>query len=207
MYSKKTGIVLGFHGCDITVRDSVISEKGILLRPSDNDYDWLGNGVYFWENNCTRAMEYADFLKNHPSRNSKQKIETPAVIGAVIDLGFCLDLLDSEYLKLLKEGYDLLKFSKEKYGLPLPQNKPFKDGGDLLKRNLDCAVIETIHQFNVDTNKPQFDSVRGVFFEGNDLYENAGFKEKNHIQLAIRNPNCIKGYFIPRELDTKYLKP
>ena len=58
----------------------------------------------------------------------------------------------------------------------------------------------------MDTNKHEFDSVRGVFFEGDDLYENAGFKEKNHIQIA-KNPNCIKGYFIPRKLDTKYPKP
>jgi hypothetical protein len=53
-------------------------------------------------------------------------------------------------------------------------------------------------QANKDTSKPSFDSVRGVFFEGEDLYQNAGFKSKNHIQIAIRNPNCIKGYFIPR---------
>jgi len=49
-------------------------------------------------------------------------------------------------------------------------------------------------------------SVRGVFFEGKDIYKNAGFKEKNHIQIAIKNPNCIKGYFIPRELDKRYPK-
>ena len=42
--------------------------------------------------------------------------------------------------------------------------------------------------------------VRGVFFEGKDLYENAGFKEKNHIQIAIRNQDFIKGFFIPRDL-------
>ena len=48
--------------------------------------------------------------------------------------------------------------------------------------------------------KPAFDSIRGVFFEGDELYPGAGFKEKDHIQICIRNPNCIKGYFLPREL-------
>jgi len=71
----------------------------------------------------------------------------------------------------------------------------------------DCAVIETIHQFNKTTSRPQFDSVRGVFFEGKDLYQNAGFKSNNHIQIAVRNPNCIKGYFIPRRLDKNHPKP
>lgn len=207
MYSKRAGLILGFHGCDKSVRDKVVAQTGAGLKPSENDYDWLGNGVYFWENNCKRAMDFAVFLKNNTPHNAKQKIKNPAVIGAVIDMGYCLDLLDSEYLNLLKEGYKLLKASKEKFGLKIPQNLPLVKDGDLIKRHLDCAVIETIHQFNKDKGKTQFDSVRGVFFEGKDLYENAGFKSNNHIQIAVRNPNCIKGYFIPRELDENYPKP
>lgn len=207
MYSKRAGLVLGFHGCDISVRDSVVSKKGIILKPSDNEYDWLGSGVYFWENNLKRALEFANFLKENQHHNSKQKITEPSVIGAVIDLGYCLDLLDSEYLDVLKQGYNLLRKTKEQFGLPIPKNIALQGNNDLLKRNLDCAVIETIHQFNKETKKQEFDSVRGVFFEGMDLYENAGFKEKNHIQIAIRNPNCIKGFFIPRELDSKFNRP
>ena len=52
-----------------------------------------------------------------------------------------------------------------------------------------------------------YDSVRGVFWEGDDLYPGAGFKEKNHIQIAIINPNCIKGFFLPRDVDNMYLIP
>ena len=63
MYSKRAGLVLGFHGCDISVRNDVVYKKGILLNPSNNDYDWLGGGVYFWENNYVRALEFANFLK------------------------------------------------------------------------------------------------------------------------------------------------
>ena len=67
--------------------------------------------------------------------------------------------------------------------------------------------IEFIHQHRKKNRLPEFDSVRGVFFEGKELYPNAGFKEKNHIQIAIRNLNCIKGYFMPREIDNKYRRP
>jgi hypothetical protein len=49
-----------------------------------------------------------------------------------------------------------------------------------------------------------FDSVRGVFWEGRELYPNAGFREKDHIQICIRNPNCIKGFFYPREINDKF---
>ena len=54
---------------------------------------------------------------------------------------------------------------------------------------------------------PEYDSVRCAFIEGESLYENAGFHEKNHIQICIRNPNCIKGYFIPRKSNKKWPIP
>ena len=207
MYSKKSGLIIGFHGCDRKIRDSIITQKSKNLKPSENSYDWLGNGVYFWENNHERALEYARNIKNNPE-NSTSKIVTPSVLGAVIDLGYCMDLLDSSYLKLLKYGYKLLTETNKKHDLEIPKNKPIdKKGEDLPLRNLDCAVMETVHQFNRDNeNRHEFDSVRGVFFEGDDLYKNAGFKEKNHIQIAIRNPNCIKGFFLPRELNENYPK-
>lgn len=206
MYSKRAGLVLGFHGCDEKIRDSVVGKKGVILEPSENDYDWLGNGIYFWENSSERALNYAIELKNNPIK-AKNPINKPSVIGAVIDLGHCLDLLDSEYLNLLKMGYRILSTYNLEQGRSIPANKPIEKQGDLLLRQLDCAVIETIHQFNHEERLHEFDSVRGVFFEGKDIYPNAGFKEKNHIQIAIRNPNCIKGFFVPRILDERFPKP
>jgi len=50
------------------------------------------------------------------------------------------------------------------------------------------------------------DSVHGIFNEGEELYPNAGFREKDHIQICVRNPNCIKGFFLPRKLDSNYPK-
>jgi len=204
MYSKRSGLILGFHGCDKELRDKIVAEKGEVLEHSDNSYDWLGSGIYFWENNYKRALEFATYLSENPPHNKKQKIKEPAVLGAIIDLGYCFDLLDSENLSFLSEGFKLIEKSKDEYGINIPENVPLRENGDLLIRLLDCAVIESIHKFNKDKKKPGYDSVRGVFFEGDELYPNAGFKEKNHIQIALRNPNCIKGYFIPRELDKSY---
>jgi hypothetical protein len=204
MYTTKTSLILGFHGCDESLRDKVVADKK-ELKPSNNSYDWLGSGMYFWENNLQRAQEFAEFLKDHP-HNPRQRIEKPAVLGAVIDLGYCLDLLDSENLKLLKVGYKMLKEAYKVTGFDMPENKPLKENEDLLLRYLDRAVIEQIHDFNLHEEKPEYDSVRGVFWEGDEIYSNAGFKEKNHIQIAIRNPNCIKGYFIPRKVNKKYGK-
>jgi hypothetical protein len=80
----------------------------------------------------------------------------------------------------------------------LPKNEVPPGANENLLRKLDCFVIETIHKLT--PKDQQYDSVISVFLEGNELYENAGFRRKNHIQICIRNPNCIKGYFIPREL-------
>lgn len=81
---------------------------------------------------------------------------------------------------------------------------------DFLFRNLDCAVIQKLHKTileNPDICFEPFDSVRGLFIEGNEVYTGSTFKEKNHIQICVVNPNCIKGFFVPRELDVNYPIP
>ena len=59
-------------------------------------------------------------------------------------------------------------------------------------------------KFQKDGKIPSFDSVRCAFWEGEELYPGAGFKEKNHIQICVRNHNCIKGYFRPLALVEEY---
>jgi hypothetical protein len=204
MYSTKTGLVLGFHGCDKSIINDILLGKK-ELKQSNNTYDWLGHGIYFWENSPSRAVEFAEFLKNNPQR-AKTPIKTPSVIGAVIDLGYCLDFTDYSNLQLLKGGYELLKTAIDTLEVKLT-NKPIGENKDLLFRELDCAVIETLHSLrSPDSDLKPFDSVRGVFWEGREIYPNAGFKEKNHIQICIRNKNCIKGFFLPREFDSGYSK-
>lgn len=44
-----------------------------------------------------------------------------------------------------------------------------------------------------------FDSTRRAFLEGGPAFPGAGIHKKSHIQICIRNINCIKGFFIPRE--------
>lgn len=202
LYANRPNLTIGFHGCDQSVVDKVIAGKENLLA-STNDYDWLGSGIYFWENNEERALEWAVELSKRPGSSVKQ----PAVIGAIIDLGYCFDLTDTAYLKELKKSYDFaLEFSRIT-GIPMPVNKTLGNSTDLLLRKLDCYVIQTTHRINREANKRAYDSVRGVFWEGKPLYPNAGFAEKNHIQICICNPNCIKGYFLPRNVDEKFVNP
>jgi hypothetical protein len=203
MYSTLPHFVLGFHGCDKSLADEIISCSNKHLEPSTNVHDWLKHGIYFWEQNPARAMEYATFLKDHPERTSKGKrpIHTPAVVGAIIDLGFCLNLLEAHSLDVVKQGYKSLRNLYKSSGLEMPRNLSTKGNKELLLRNLDCAVIEAVHTFNREDKKLGYDTVRGMFIEGNPIYEGAGIYDKSHIQICVRNQNCIKGYFHPRRLD------
>jgi len=195
MYKSLPSFVLGFHGCDKKVAEKILNSKNEYLKQSENDYDWLGHGIYFWENDPERALQYAQHIKENPERSSTV-INDPAVIGAVIDLGRCFNLIEVSNLQILKDGYQLLCDTFEKKGLHLPENaKPLSKEKDILRRSLDCAVVN----MTVMNAKEPFDTVRGVFWEGKELYKNAGFKEKNHIQICVRNHNCIKGFFHPRE--------
>jgi hypothetical protein len=189
-YSVLPSFVLGFHGCDKDVAENVLSGRA-HLRFSRNKYDWLGSGIYFWENSPERALEWARSVQGHGT------VQSPAVVGAVIDLGQCLNLLDRHYLQVVKVAYENLVAAARNAGTPLPRNRPLTGRRDLLLRDVDCAVVEMVHL----KRDPPFDSIRAAFFEGAPLYKNSGFRDKNHIQICIRNLNCIKGYFRPLQDD------
>jgi hypothetical protein len=149
--------------------------------------------MYFWENSVDRAENFGKELLR------RKKLKEYKVVGAALNLGLCLDLLDSASLALLREMYGALEDALQHL-----ENQDVGGNGDLLLRNLDCAVINALHAHREENQERPFDSVRGVFWEGEELYPGAGFKDKNHIQLCIRNPNCIKGFFWPQKENRKH---
>jgi len=90
------------------------------------------------------------FLGSHPQRGLDFAIETsshkqisiekPAVVGAVIDLGLCLDLTTLGAIEMVKTAYLSLKTTFATAGKDLPKN-----ASDRLLRRLDCAVIQHLH--------------------------------------------------------------
>lgn len=53
---KMGAFVLGYHGCDRSVGEALLAGRKTFVG-SKNEDDWLGHGVYFWENNPKRALE------------------------------------------------------------------------------------------------------------------------------------------------------
>ncbi len=208
MTNTRPGLIIGYHGTDQEVAYRVLKGED-TIKPSSNKYDWLGNGIYFWEYSHSRALEFAEFLRTNQVGRTKapsNPIKEPLVLGAVLDLKNCLDLTDYKNFKLLKDSYELLKAASEALEVDVPVNKSIGGSEDLILRDLDCAVINLTRSRLQDEQGVIYDSVRSVFWEGDEVYPTAGFREKNHIQLCIINPECIIGYFLPKEEVTRLKK-
>src|SRR5208283_1673798 len=106
---------------DKAVGERVLANKE-HLRASNNDYDRLGTGIYFWENSPRRALEWTRVAKANP-KFTRARITKPFVVGAIIDLGNCLDLLEAESIRTVKRGYSEFKETYEVLGTPMPRNK------------------------------------------------------------------------------------
>lgn len=180
-------VVLGYHGCDASVAVALLDGSLQIdqWQPSQNDYDWLGHGVYFWEHSPQRALRWAE-------ERAIRHGGTPGVVGAVIQLGDCFDLLNEKITGLLTDNYLVLRSGFGSRGQHLPVNRGPK--GKL--RELDCLVIND-RLNRLQTTGVSYDTVRGAFEEGDLAYAGAGFAQETHIQVAVRNPACILGVFRP----------
>lgn len=194
MHSLSTSFVLGYHGCSKATAEAVLS--GEKFKPSENDHDWLGTGVYFWEANPSRGLHYY----RESQRRQKRDGDDATVVGAVINLGYCFDLLSLKAAETLAQNYSDMVELLAKVGADIPENQV---GSDKVKRYLDCAVINFMHSSRDEEGLQPFDCVRAAFFEGKAAFPGSGFLEKTHIQIAVRNDQMIKGVFRvpPADLD------
>lgn len=175
---------MGYHGCDKDVGESILA--GGNFKQSENSWDWLGSGVYFWEANPERGLEFAHEQAN---RKNPSKKYDPFVIGAVIDLGYCFDLTTKTSVDYLEVAYSSYLSVVKKAAQPLPVNDSRG------KHHLDCAVINHMHEIMRTDNAQPLDTVKGLFIEGEPVFESSRFMKKTHIQICVRNLECIKGVF------------
>ena len=83
-YADYHRTIIGYHGTTSEAAEKLVD--GEPFTDSENDTDWFGRGIYFWEHAPKQAWWWAK-RKTQNGRNGK-----PAVIGAVIRLGTCLTL-------------------------------------------------------------------------------------------------------------------
>lgn len=185
--------MVGYHGCERAVGEGIVAGK-IPFERSSGKYDWLGQGIYFWDSDEQRALEWAKW------KQSVGAIKDPCVVGAIFTLGNCFDLTIRENLDLLADIHSAYVTAQEASRLPIPLNRDSPKGASQNKvmRALDCAVINFLHTTMAALGRPPFDSVRGLFVEGAPVYPGAEIYRLTHAQIAVLNENNIRGVFHPR---------
>jgi hypothetical protein len=150
----------------------VILRDGFVA--SDNDYDCLGNGVYFFEDGLAQARAWA--RRAHPKE--------PAVVQADVRLEDCMDLKDGlGWGPLLAQAHDeVLRVSREQ-GLPLPRQTS-------ATHRLDRVVIELMVAI-LAREGIQIRAARGVFAEGAPAFPGSFLSERSHVQVAVRDADLI----------------
>jgi hypothetical protein len=95
-------VVLGYHGCLEPLATELLNGTRPIAdwQPSDNRWDWLGKGIYFWEHAPARAKRWAEAKLARSAGTG-----TAAVVGAVIQLGDCFDLTDVNFTNILGEAF------------------------------------------------------------------------------------------------------
>jgi len=177
--------VIGYHGCDLKTATAVVARQD-TLKPGGQRYDWLGTGVYFWEDDPNLALGWA----RHWSRRQPDNIRNPAVIGAVIAFKECLNLVQTGASQILHAAHQALAQEVERADGRMPSNESEE------RRFLDHAVFETLHELRRTEGLRSFPAVRALFQSGEPVFPGSGIRKWDHIQICVRNVSIIEGCFL-----------
>jgi hypothetical protein len=171
---KAPELVIGYHGCSRPAARQILANQRFL--PSTKEYDWLGEGCYFWEYGPFRAQEWAQM-------RCKAGEAEPVIIGATIYLGQCLNLLDTEHVPDIEAIYQ--KFAISIGATEMPRNT------DRGAHYLDQRIIEAYCRAVEQATQFPFQTVRGSFPEGGPIYTGSKILRRAHTQIAVRDQTCI----------------
>lgn len=206
-------LVLAYHGCDISTRDALVRGDLKQLDQSVNRYDWLGNGIYMFLEDPERALKLATFASENPNKLlTKRPIVIPAVVGSILDIDRWLDLSTENGRQNFRAGAKVVKEAAKAASQEGPQNRAaFPGDVDMLHRAFDCSVCNIIHSLREETHREAiskgdtkliyetlpYQATRSIFEQGESV-EGSCIYDGSHTQIAVRDANCIKGWFLVR---------
>jgi hypothetical protein len=180
--------IVGYHGTRLSVALEIVNRRrGFQL--SRNRDDWLGHGIYFWEYAPQQALWWA--MRRKKRQNWGEPI---AILGSMIRLGFCFDLLDPYNVKYLTEIHEGYVEARKATGQAIPRNANHH-------KYLDCAVFQYAYAVidHDETIKQSVDSSRAVYVptdEDKRIWTRSWISRGAHIQVCVRNPACILGTWL-----------
>jgi hypothetical protein len=167
---------VGYHGTSAESARAIL-EPGEKTTErflfSENDTDWLGKGVYFFQDAPFRAREWPTIRVPPPRRT-----ENPVVLCAEINLIDCLDLIDIEAAEKIARWYPTMEMHYQKSEKLLPVNR----GG---KHDFDCALINYAVD-RLEEKGKKISVVRAAFIEGKPIAPGSHLYSRAHIQIVVR---------------------
>lgn len=161
---------IGFHGTSAEAARRILSTG---FEVSRNEYDWLGDGAYFFQDAPHRAGEWA-----------RQRFGADAaVIGPEIDLDDCIDLLDIPWERVILTTYQDYIAHLTSAGAPIPRQA---QGAHRLDRNVMNYLTGRIGGGGMRAR-----SVRAAFREGQPLFPGSALWSRAHVQIAVRDLAAI----------------
>jgi hypothetical protein len=174
--------LVGYHGTNLRAAKAILANGFI---PSQNPYDWLGIGVYFWQDAPYRAFDWAGI---HTRRH--HEYDEPAVIRSIIQLKReeCMDLLDWQttggWAGILSKTHQYLRKHQD-----LPQQRL---GRRAKLHPLDKVVVDYAIDNILAANGLQIKAVRAGFEEGKKIFVRSALYDRTHVQVAIRDTSIIQ---------------
>jgi hypothetical protein len=170
---------IGFHGTSAEAARRILASGFEISR---NEYDWLGDGAYFFQDAPVRALEWA-----------RQRFgEGAAVIGAEIDLRNSVDLLDIPWESIIQRAHRQYVERFVRAGEPIPRQTAGA-------HRLDRHVINYLAG-GMARDGFQVRSVRAAFAEGEPLFPGSALLSRAHVQIAVRDVAAIRRvWFLDKE--------
>lgn len=158
----KPYMYIGYHG---TSRDSAEKIRLTGFRPSVREEDWLGSGVYFFENDFLLAKAWCSKVKKYGTN------------WAILRCKICADtVLDL----LTEEGYEAFRAMAHKI-----KDRYHKLPGGGPRRNINKIVVDLI------CNVEPVDVIRGAFDASGRKAPPRTNVLPVQVQLCVRNTDCI----------------
>lgn len=190
--------VRAYHGTTLSNALTVVQHQAPFDH-SDNGGDWLGKGVYFFEDNLIRAIDWAKGRVSQLALTGK--VEDPAVIAAELDLSQCLDICSSDWDDALREVANRLELAGElrhQHGpllftalrTPVVIADHAMHISTACENTADAHVIDTLIEDLTGAGEV-ITAIRGAFPSGIQLYRNSYFFDQTHIQIAVLDPVAV----------------
>lgn len=186
--------IVGYHGTRLSTALEIVARRRGFKR-SENDDEWLGHCVYFWEYAPQQAYWWAE------RRQKRQNWNEPiAILAAMIRLGFCFDLLDPYNVKYLRQIHDQYMELERVAGRKVRQNANNH-------KFLDCAVFQyAFAAIEAADAGQRVDTARAVYVpkgKGTRVWKRSWISYDAHIQVCVRNEACVLGAWLHHPTQTE----